>query len=150
MKKYFCVLALVFLSIYILGCGKKEATMEEALGPMPMEAFSPTSANVQAPAEAKPMEMKVTAPVTPEKLEALPPAGPYKPSNMEIQTALKNAGYYIGEIDGKIGPKTKKAIEEFQKANGLQADGKVGPKTWAALSSHLNPTAITSEPGKKR
>jgi peptidoglycan hydrolase-like protein with peptidoglycan-binding domain len=52
---------------------------------------------------------------------------------------LKNAGYYAGAVDGKIGPITKKAIEEFQKANNLKADGKVGPKTWELLKGHLNP-----------
>ena len=47
----------------------------------------------------------------------------------------------MGSVDGKLGPKSKKAIEEFQKANGLKADGKVGPKTWEALSKHLNAPA---------
>ncbi len=55
----------------------------------------------------------------------------------QIQTALKNAGFDPGSIDGKIGPKTKKAIKDFQGANGLTADGKVGPKTWAKLSKYL-------------
>jgi peptidoglycan hydrolase-like protein with peptidoglycan-binding domain len=56
----------------------------------------------------------------------------------KIQTALKNAGLYVGNIDGKIGPGTRKAIETFQKNNGLKVDGKVGPKTWAALEPYLN------------
>src|SRR3989338_661997 len=53
--------------------------------------------------------------------------------NKDIQITLKNAGYYTGAIDGKIGPKTKRAIEEFQAAKGLKVDGKVGPKTWNEL-----------------
>ena len=57
--------------------------------------------------------------------------------NKEIQMALKNAGFYAGTIDGKIGPKSKQAILDFQKANGLKVDGKVGPKTWAALEKYL-------------
>lgn len=57
--------------------------------------------------------------------------------NKDIQKALKNAGFYTGTVDGKIGPRTKKAVMEFQKANGLKADGKVGPKTWAALEKYL-------------
>lgn len=57
--------------------------------------------------------------------------------NKEIQMALKNAGFYAGAIDGKIGPKSKQAILDFQKANGLKVDGKVGPKTWAALEKYL-------------
>jgi len=71
------------------------------------------------------------------KLEPLPPSGPYKPSATEIQTALKNAGFYSGAVDGKIGPMTKKAIEEFQKMKNLQVDGKVGPKTWEVLEQYL-------------
>jgi len=54
-----------------------------------------------------------------------------------IQTALKNAGFYSGAIDGKIGKKTKEAIKEFQKANGLKADGIVGKQTWSKLQKNL-------------
>ena len=57
--------------------------------------------------------------------------------NRDIQTALKAAGFYSGTIDGKIGARTKKAVIDFQKANGLKADGKVGPKTMAALDKYL-------------
>lgn len=55
----------------------------------------------------------------------------------DIQVALKNAGFYAGPIDGKIGPKSKKAIEDFQRSKGLKADGKVGPKTWGELEKYL-------------
>jgi len=54
-----------------------------------------------------------------------------------IQTALKNAGFYSGAIDGKIGRKTKEAIKEFQKANSLKPDGIVGKQTWARLQKYL-------------
>jgi len=57
--------------------------------------------------------------------------------NKDVQTALKNAGFYAGSIDGKVGPKTKAAIDEFQKAKGLKVDGKVGPKTWAEMEKYL-------------
>lgn len=55
----------------------------------------------------------------------------------DIQTALKNAGFYNSPIDGKIGPKTKKAIREFQKANSLKSDGIVGEKTKSLLIKYL-------------
>jgi peptidoglycan hydrolase-like protein with peptidoglycan-binding domain len=55
----------------------------------------------------------------------------------QIQTALKNAGFYKGPVDGRIGPRTKEAIKEFQKANGLKADGVVGKKTSAELNKYL-------------
>jgi murein L,D-transpeptidase YcbB/YkuD len=54
-----------------------------------------------------------------------------------IQTTLKNAGFYSGTIDGKIGKKTREAIKEFQKANGLKADGIVGKQTWSRLQKYL-------------
>jgi murein L,D-transpeptidase YcbB/YkuD len=54
----------------------------------------------------------------------------------EIQSCLKNAGFYHGEIDGVKGRKTKAAIKKFQKANGLTADGIAGNKTWEALSKY--------------
>ncbi len=60
------------------------------------------------------------------------------PDDKQVQTALKNAGYYRGEIDGKIGRRSRQAIRDFQKANDLSVDGKVGKKTWAALKEYLN------------
>ncbi|MEM7817114.1 MAG: peptidoglycan-binding domain-containing protein [Candidatus Aenigmatarchaeota archaeon] len=54
-----------------------------------------------------------------------------------MQRALRNAGFYKGPIDGKIGPQTKNAIKEFQKANGLVPDGVVGRRTWEKLSKYL-------------
>jgi murein L,D-transpeptidase YcbB/YkuD len=58
-------------------------------------------------------------------------------THKDIQLALKSAGFYNGHIDGKIGKSTKKAIREFQKANGLKADGVVGPKTRDLLLQYL-------------
>jgi murein L,D-transpeptidase YcbB/YkuD len=59
------------------------------------------------------------------------------PSGKDIQQALKNAGIYSGKVDGVIGGRTKKAIEDFQMKNKLKADGKVGTKTWSKLSGYL-------------
>ncbi len=54
-----------------------------------------------------------------------------------IQRALKNAGFYSGKIDGKIGKNTRKAIRSFQEQNGLKPDGMVGKKTWEKLGAYL-------------
>ena len=64
------------------------------------------------------------------------PSGFELPSN-NIQRALKNAGYYQGNIDGKIGSGTKDAVKAFQKDNGLEADGVVGRRTWDKLKDYL-------------
>jgi len=55
----------------------------------------------------------------------------------QVQTALKNAGYYKGAIDNKIGAQTQEAIKKFQKDNGLLADGIIGLKTWAKMAEFL-------------
>ena len=55
------------------------------------------------------------------------------PTVSEIQTRLKNWGYYNGEVDGVYGSQTEKAVRWFQQKNGLSADGQVGDQTLAAL-----------------
>jgi len=40
----------------------------------------------------------------------------------------KNSG-----VDGDFGPKTLRAVKQFQRDEGLATDGVVGPKTWKAL-----------------
>ncbi|MFH0876744.1 MAG: peptidoglycan-binding domain-containing protein [Candidatus Omnitrophota bacterium] len=67
----------------------------------------------------------------------IPAAAIKIPTKIEIQSALKNAGFYAGDVDGKLGPKTKEAIENFQKSNGLAVDGKVGSETWNKLAAYL-------------
>ena len=54
-----------------------------------------------------------------------------------VQTALKEAGFDPGAIDGKMGTRTKKAIMAFQSAKGLKADGKIGYQTIVKLSEVL-------------
>ena len=61
----------------------------------------------------------------------------FKPAGKDIQAALKNAGFDPGKVDGKMGPRTRQAIKDFQKSKGLVPDGVVGPKTWTLLGKHL-------------
>ena len=51
----------------------------------------------------------------------------------QIQTKLKNWGYYAGDVDGIFGSRTETAVKAFQRKNGLTADGVVGPATLKAL-----------------
>ena len=148
MKKFVFIILVLCLSIYIIGCGKKQATLEELQTPMSMETPSTVTSETKAMPETKP-QVTQGAPVAQAKLEPLPPSGPYKPTVQETQTALKNAGFYTGNIDGKSGPVTMKAIEEFQKSKGLAVDGKVGSKTWSVLSAYLKPVVPEAKPKKK-
>ena len=56
---------------------------------------------------------------------------------IRIQTALKNSGFSPGVIDGKMGSRTRAALEGFQKANNLTADGRVDKLTWKLLRKYL-------------
>lgn len=57
---------------------------------------------------------------------------------MEVQKALKEAGFYKGAVDGIVGPKTRSAIRAFQQEHGLTVDGVCGPKTWERLKAYLS------------
>ncbi len=60
-----------------------------------------------------------------------------RPSSKQVQIALRNAGYYSGNIDGKLGRQSREAIRQFQRANNIKVDGKVGKMTWAILRDYL-------------
>ena len=51
----------------------------------------------------------------------------------DVQQALKNRGYYKGNVDGIYGTGTYNAIVSFQKDNALTADGIAGTETLRAL-----------------
>lgn len=63
----------------------------------------------------------------------------------EIQTRLKNWGYYTGGVDGIYGSGTESAVKYFQRKNGLTADGQVGNQTLAALG--ITPSSSGSSSG---
>jgi peptidoglycan hydrolase-like protein with peptidoglycan-binding domain len=120
-------MGLIFLTVLCAGCATTQGKRTE------------TSADSQS--------AEKTAGITGEDVsvsdeiaapEPVKPAVIYKAlTSKQIQRALAKAGYYSAAIDGKIGPKTRKAIVEFQKAQGLKPDGIVGKKTTAALREYL-------------
>jgi hypothetical protein len=52
----------------------------------------------------------------------------------QLQQALKQKGYDPGPVDGVIGMKTRSAVRDFQKAQGMQATGEPTPSTMSALA----------------
>lgn len=54
-----------------------------------------------------------------------------------IQTKLKRWGYLNGNVDGIFGSQTKKAVQYFQRKNGLTVDGIVGKATARAMGVSL-------------
>ena len=116
------------------GCGRDEPVSSSGLNVDSLSVAEADSliGNIVVNAEAEPLVVQEEiAVVVPQDSRSFPDA-------IAIQAALKNLGLYTGKIDGKIGPKTKEAVREFQRQNGLAADGKVGPKTWAVLKKSID------------
>lgn len=79
--------------------------------------------------KGKPIACFVTLPVRFSLQDAVSPF-----EEMKItQRKLNELGFDCGEPDGVMGPKTKQAIKDFQKSQGLVPDGIVGSETKEAL-----------------
>ncbi|MDO5480010.1 MAG: spore cortex-lytic enzyme [Clostridia bacterium] len=61
-----------------------------------------------------------------------------------IQSRLKEWGYYKGSVDGVYGQQTKNAVIKFQKKNGLKADGIAGNATLAAIGLPTSSSSSSS------
>ncbi len=106
------------------------ARLEKKVLPAPEAAVESATAEGTARGSASVVEEGAPAPEI---------AIPETPTKKDIQMSLKNAGYYDGKIDGKLGPKTKAAVEAFQDANNLVVDGKIGVNTWSKLRAFYTP-----------
>ena len=139
------VVALLMMPLMVVGCKGKVDKESEMIDIETTEAMTPIEDIVVTQSF-----VTETDPTQAMYQETIPPtaavpsvAAPIKAAskdkltkNKEIQTILKAANFYDGNIDGKMGPKTRKAIIKFQRAKGLKPDGKVGPKTWAELEKY--------------
>lgn len=71
--------------------------------------------------------------VTATTVLALSKIGSRSDEVKQIQTALRDRGYFTSNIDGIFGTVTKNAVMNFQRDNGLTVDGIAGKNTLAAL-----------------
>lgn len=65
---------------------------------------------------------------------------------LSLQQALNQLGYSTGGADGKYGPATKEAVEQFQRNNNLKVDGIAGNATQTLLYQLTGGTATTPAP----
>jgi peptidoglycan hydrolase-like protein with peptidoglycan-binding domain len=56
-----------------------------------------------------------------------------------LQQTLTNRGFLVGAPDGKWGPKTKEALQEFQRSQNLSASGQIDQPTLARLGVNISP-----------
>lgn len=52
----------------------------------------------------------------------------------DVQSFLREQGYYNGQIDGVYGSETREAVRTFQEDQGLFGDGIIGNQTWDAMT----------------
>lgn len=64
----------------------------------------------------------------------------------DAQTSLVNLGYYNGKADGLMGPKTVRALKDFQKDKHLRVSGKLTKETYNAIIKADKSRAIASLP----
>lgn len=75
----------------------------------------------------------IAASLTATTVFALSKIGSRSQEVKQIQTALRDRGYFTSNIDGIFGTLTKNAVMNFQRDNGLTVDGIAGKNTLAAL-----------------
>ena len=71
------------------------------------------------------------------------------PDTMALQQALKDKGFDPGPADGKMGPRTRAAMRDFQKKEGLNATGRWDQETGNRLGvqmSRATPSDTMSTP----
>lgn len=127
--RIFCLL----FSVLALGCGQQQSN-QTTTSPSVQNEVVVASTPITAPATpaepiSQPKELVLEKQTSPSLYTIT--------RNKAIQLALRNSNFYSGEIDGKIGPKTKEAIKQFQLSKNLTVDGIVGHRTWEELKAYL-------------
>src|ERR1700751_4315790 len=65
-----------------------------------------------------------------------------------VQQALKDQGFYYGNVTGDKSSETTAAIRRYQIRNGLQVSGEINPETLRSLNVNSN-QAASSQPASK-
>ena len=111
---------------------ERPALMLALLASIPLAALA-----VQAPATDPPeKELPASAqpgtstPTGPQEPAA---AMPSKPTDADLQVALERSSFSPGEIDGRAGANTRKALRAFQSSRSLPETDEVSGETWQSL-----------------
>jgi peptidoglycan hydrolase-like protein with peptidoglycan-binding domain len=64
----------------------------------------------------------------------------------QAQLELRNMGLYNGSLDGGLGPETKRALDQFQKDNGLDRTATLDQLTMVALFGNIGTSQGSSVP----
>lgn len=93
-----------------------------------------TAQGLRVDGKAGPATQRALFATSTSKYETLRP-GDSGTAVRQLQTTLKQKGYYTGTVDGDYGSGTTTAVKAFQKKMGITADGIAGDTTLSALYS---------------
>ena len=128
MKKYFAAVGVIAIGL----CGVVWAQTDQTstTTQTTTDPTSTTSITAAAPATEK-------IHVTPGVIRA-------------AQQKLNDAGYQSGTTDGRLGPKTRAAIQKYQQDQGLKVNGTLDESTLSKLNVGGNQTMATAPGDLKR
>jgi len=146
MKKSIIFCAFILIITVAFGCAQKtqevsmpaDESVTEETPVVAAEKMTSSTEQVQEQPQIVAKDVAVSSASSQEVSMGQNPQVFERPTDEQVQKALKSAGLYSGAIDGILGEKTKKAIEDFQKQNNLKVDGKVGPQTWSKLKTYMS------------
>jgi peptidoglycan hydrolase-like protein with peptidoglycan-binding domain len=108
-------------SVAVVGLGVGGAALDTAFN-SGADAGNTLSA-VSMPAASQALDTSITA------------DGLRKDSIRWAQVELRYRGLYKASLDGVLGPRTKRALTEFQQNNGISQTASLDAQTWEALTS---------------
>jgi hypothetical protein len=130
----------VWASIVGFG-GRVNKAVGGAIESMAGGKSAPEAGDASAPAAGTPVQVNTATYVTtaPPSEPAAPAAAAAAPAadpvalTARAQARLQELGYPVGKADGVLGPRTRAALQKYQRAKGLSVTGTLDQATLASL-----------------
>jgi peptidoglycan hydrolase-like protein with peptidoglycan-binding domain len=96
----------------------------------PPQAQAPAQSQAQAPAQSQGQNQQASN-------QSIPSRQLGRRGVRRVQLALIKNGRLVGRADGVMGPKTRQALQSYQKSKGMQASGKIDQQTLSNLGVQI-------------
>src|ERR1700738_3116644 len=118
--------------------------------PSQQNTSAPSQSSAQSQTEPAVGQPQPNQPRQNQQATATPAAGPLNLTREQIQQAqalLKEKGFDVGDVDGVLGPRTRRAVMAFQRQRGLELSGQIDQQTATALGLSIASTSGRSVTG---
>jgi hypothetical protein len=118
--------------------------------PSQQNTSAPSQSSAQSQTEPAVGQPQPNQPRQNQQATATPAAGPLNLTREQIQQAqalLKEKGFDVGDVDGVLGPRTRRAVMAFQRQRGLEPSGQIDQQTATALGLSIASTSGRSVTG---